>query len=124
MHLGEKGYEFSDKAFQAFLDPFQEELVANIEYSFEQYAEEVDAKVQQSIKGIYHYYLYLRVFLPHLEQCFRGQCVKSNGPAYTIIDDPSGVNLPIGTQCEPGGQPIRERTMVAWVDDLCDHRSM
>ena len=49
MHLGEKGYEFSEKAFQEFSEPLQAELRNNIQKYFEQYAEEVDAEVHKVI---------------------------------------------------------------------------
>lgn len=47
MHLGEKGYEFNEKAFEEFSEPLQAELLSNIQKYFEQYAEEVDTEVQK-----------------------------------------------------------------------------
>lgn len=47
MHLGEKGYEFNEKAFQDFFEPLQCELKNNIQGYFEQYAEEVDTEVRK-----------------------------------------------------------------------------
>lgn len=47
MHLGEKGYEFNEKAFQEFSEPLQSELRSNIQKYFEQYADEVDTEVQK-----------------------------------------------------------------------------
>lgn len=45
MHLGEKGYEFNERAFQDFSEPIEDELRQNIQKYFEQYAEEVDDEV-------------------------------------------------------------------------------
>ena len=47
MHLGDKGYEFNDKAFQEYSEPLQAELRTNIQKYFEQYAKEVDAEVEK-----------------------------------------------------------------------------
>lgn len=46
-HLGSKGYEFNDEAFQEFSGPLQEELSKNIESYFKQYASEIDVEVQK-----------------------------------------------------------------------------
>lgn len=47
IHLGEKGYEFNEKAFEEFSEPLQAELISNIQKYFEKYAEEVDTEVQK-----------------------------------------------------------------------------
>ena len=51
MHLGEKGYEFNEKAFQDFSEPLEDELRQNIQKYFEQYAEEVDDEVTKVINS-------------------------------------------------------------------------
>ena len=50
MHLGDKGYEFNEKAFQDFSEPIEDELRQNIQKFFEQYAEEVDKEVTEVMK--------------------------------------------------------------------------
>lgn len=47
IHLGEKRYEFNEKAFQDFSKPLEDELYQNIQNYFQQYAEEVDDEVEK-----------------------------------------------------------------------------
>ncbi len=51
MHLGEKGYEFNERAFQEYSEPLQDELRRNIRKYFEQYTEEVDDEVANELKS-------------------------------------------------------------------------
>ncbi len=46
-HLGEKGYEFDEKAFKEFSDEMENRLCQNIQGYFELYANEVDEKVNE-----------------------------------------------------------------------------
>ncbi len=50
-HLGDKGYEFNEKAFQDFSEPIEDELLQKIQKYFEQYAEEVDKEVTEVMES-------------------------------------------------------------------------
>ena len=47
--LGEKGYTFTDKEYQQFYEPIQENLCRMIQENFEHYAAEADAEAQRVI---------------------------------------------------------------------------
>lgn len=86
MHLGDKGYEFNEKAFQEFSDPLQAELLSNIQKYFEQYAEEVDDEVQKVMNSEMAQH-----FFKEQKRRFDKEYKGSNGSSERLADIDKGV---------------------------------